>query len=99
MRNEKVGRFGLICGHHALAALMVLLLAFGPPAVRAADKPATNTSTVGVPLTGKTGTYEVPAYFEANQGQFPPAVRFVARMLGYTAWFTDQDVVRTSHRY
>jgi hypothetical protein len=44
----------------------------------------------------KATTAQIPAYFEANRGQFPRTVRFVARMSGYTAWFTDRDVILTA---
>ena len=86
--------------HMSLAFLLLTALAVMP----SADKPLAAkgvqqesrpglTVPRGTPVPRQTAYANLPVYFEANQGQFDPRVRFVSRTRGVTVFLTDRDAV------
>lgn len=83
---------GFIYGNCRIVAFTLLFIGAAAVANGAENAGRSSVST----RTPASAPVQVPAYFERNKGQFPTAVRFAARMSGYTAWFTDRDVILTA---
>ncbi len=88
----------------------VVILLLRAPAGFSADLPPESTAAATTPNTSSARLKPAPAaaqvnrangklplYFEANQGQTDPEVRFLARGVGYTLFLTPTEAVMAFH--
>lgn len=81
--------FASIYGNCRRIALLTALSVGAAAVAYAAENPERPSVSASTPTVASP---QAPAYFEQNDGQFPAPVKFVARMPGYTVWFTRKDV-------
>jgi len=88
----------------------VVILLLRAPAGFSADLPPESTAAATTPNTSSArlkpapaaaqvnrANGQLPLYFEANQGQTDPEVRFLARGVGYTLFLTPTEAVMAFH--
>jgi hypothetical protein len=84
--------FASIYANCRIVILLTLLCTGTAAMIKATEKEGKSSPT----NTPTAASARVPAYFEGNDGQFPAAVNFVARVPGYTVSFTRKEVVLTA---
>src|ERR1700761_5341800 len=62
-----------------------------PEAVSVMDQESIAATQQGTPP--KLQVYELPLYFEKNEGQIATTVKYLSRGKGYTFYFTPQEIV------
>ena len=86
--------------HMSLAFLLLTALAIAPsvdkPLAAKGVQPESRpglTVPREIPVPRQTAYANLPIYFEVNQGQFDPRVRFASRTRGVTVFLTDREAV------
>jgi hypothetical protein len=92
MKRERISTNALESTYRNCRTLSLFTVLFMATAALAygAEDAVKSSANAG---THSAASMQVPAYFEPNEGQFPAAVNFVARMPGYTAWFTRKELI------